>query len=112
MQNIDKIDEELGASAIMHQWNNQNDIIEPMREFFDKEPLGNGDKASEAKPIDKASSVKPPLDNQPLAGSDSFRIDAGDKEFSSLHQVEESQDKNPYQEIDKDDGTGNVTASD
>lgn len=38
MHNIEKLDQELGASMIMDRWNNQKEVIEPMQEFFDPEP--------------------------------------------------------------------------
>lgn len=50
---------------LMDKWEDQKNVAEPMKEFFDPEPIPD-DKIERPKPIDLAPS------------SDSFKIDAGD----------------------------------
>lgn len=87
----------------MDRWENDKDVIEPMKEFFDPEPMV-GDKVEGPKPI-----------NNLAPSTDSFKIDAGDNQFlqDKSSQLDGDQDKTfPYLEMDKDDGTGKLHAND
>jgi hypothetical protein len=66
MKNIEKLDQELGKSMLMDRWENEQEVVEPAKEFFDPEPIV-GDKVEKPKPI-----------NNLAPSTDSFKIDAGD----------------------------------
>ena len=93
MRNIEKLDNELGKSAFIQQWDNDQEVKEPdLKNFFDPEPV--------AAVKDKQPDVLPKYD---VAG---FNVSPGDKFDPGVSsKLDSDADKTfPYHEVDKDGG--------
>lgn len=103
MQNIEKLDDELGKSAIIDRWDNNKEIKEPDQQlFYDPVPITDvKDKQPEAQPL-------------PRYDLTDFKIEASADKFDPglSSKLDSDADKTfPYHEVDKLGG-GTIIAND